>query len=114
MPAALVSVRFLGVRGPAASEDTATVTRVPDEFREPSHMLKTIDESNPVLAENSTRQSQCREDVVAGRALRARNSVTKCALLAPVIARRFRNGPLISQHFHWPVTPAPQPAHGLR
>jgi hypothetical protein len=54
MPAALVSVRFLGVRGPAASEDTATVTRVPDEFREPNHMLKTIDESNPVLTENST------------------------------------------------------------
>ena len=47
MPAALVSVRFLGVRGPAASEDTATVTRVPDEFREPGHMLKPS--TNPTL-----------------------------------------------------------------
>ena len=92
MPAALVSVRFLGVRGPAASEDTATVTRVPDEFREPSHMLKTIDESNPVLAENSTRQSQCREDVVAGRALPARNSVTKCALWRPLLRADFATG----------------------
>ena len=37
--------------------------------------------------------------------LRIRNSVTKCAFLPPVIARRFCNGPLISQHFHGPVTP---------
>jgi hypothetical protein len=42
---------------------------------------------------------------VVGRALRVRNSVTKCAFLAPVIARRFCNGPLISQHFQRPVTP---------
>jgi hypothetical protein len=42
---------------------------------------------------------------VVGRALRVRNSVTKCAFLTPVIERRFCNGPLISQHFHRPVTP---------
>jgi hypothetical protein len=53
---------------------------------------------------------QCRAEIAegagAGRPLPVRNSVTKCAFLAPVIARRFCNGPLISQHFHWPVTPA--------
>src|SRR5215469_5924396 len=38
------------------------------------------------------------------RTFRIRNSVTKYAFLAPVIARRFCNGPLISQYFHRPVT----------
>jgi hypothetical protein len=35
--------------------------------------------------------------------LRIRNSVTECAFLAPVIARRFCNGSLISRHFHRPA-----------
>jgi hypothetical protein len=43
-----------------------------------------------------------REGVVA---LRVRNSVTECPFLAPVSARRFCNGPLISHHFRRPVTP---------
>jgi hypothetical protein len=62
----------------------------------------------PVPTGNSKRPSampHCRESMVVGRALRVRNSVTKCVFLAPVIARKFCNRPLISQHFHRPVTP---------
>jgi hypothetical protein len=57
------------------------------------------------LPESQNSRRQCGEGMVVGRPLLDRNSVTKCAFLAPVIARRFCNGPLISQHFHRPVTP---------
>ena len=42
------------------------------------------------------------EGAVVDRALRVRNSATKCAFLAPVIARRLCKEPLISQHFSLP------------
>ena len=45
------------------------------------------------------RACRCQVRVSCDLTLRIRNSVTKCAFLVPVIARRFCNGPLISQHF---------------
>jgi hypothetical protein len=56
------------------------------------------------VPESQTAVGNVGRGVVVGRALRVGNSVTKCASLAPVIVRRFCNGPLISQHFHRPVT----------
>jgi hypothetical protein len=66
-----------------------------------------------VPAGNSKRPTAMSEGGV-GMTLRARNGVTKCTSLAPVIARRFCNGPLISQHFHRPVTPAPSDSQLLQ